>query len=171
MIPIIAGLIGTLAKSGLGILAGAIEAKGKQVVEDKLGVKISDNPTPEEIFKLKQLEAEHEQALLELSIKQRELEIEELKVVAEAQKAEDTNVTQRWQADMSSDSWLSKNVRPLCLIAILSLYFIFAILSAFQINANESYVRLLGEWGQITMLAYFGSRGAEKIMELKARQK
>ena len=76
---------------------------------------------------------------------------------------EQTNTTDRWKADMGSDSWLSKNIRPLTLIAILGAYFVFASASAFGISVNESYVKLLGEWGQLIMLAYFGGRTAEKI--------
>jgi hypothetical protein len=79
--------------------------------------------------------------------------------------AETKAVTERWQADMQSDSWLSKNIRPMTLIAIFVAYFLFASLSAANINVNESYVKLLGEWGQLIMLAYFGGRTAEKIME------
>jgi hypothetical protein len=68
---------------------------------------------------------------------------------------------------MSSDSWLSKNIRPLTLVAILVAYFIFASSSAFGLTVNESYVKLLGEWGQLIMLAYFGGRTAEKIFNKK----
>lgn len=82
-------------------------------------------------------------------------------------KAEQGNVTERWSSDMSSDSWLSKNIRPMSLIAILSGYFTFAMMSAFGYNANESYVTLLGNWGMLIFGAYFGSRSLEKIMEMK----
>jgi hypothetical protein len=77
------------------------------------------------------------------------------------------NVTARWTADMASDSWLSKNIRPLSLIAIFCAYVIFATMSAFGLDANESYVTLLGQWGIIIFGAYFTSRGAEKIMEIR----
>jgi len=70
--------------------------------------------------------------------------------------AETKAVSERWQADMASDSWLSKNIRPMTLIAIFVAYFLFASLSAASINVNEAYVKLLGEWGQLIMLAYFG---------------
>ena len=80
---------------------------------------------------------------------------------------EQTNTTDRWKADMGSDSWLSKNIRPMTLIAILAAYFTFASASAFGISVNESYVKLLGEWGQLIMLAYFGGRTAEKIFSKK----
>ena len=84
---------------------------------------------------------------------------------ADFAKAELEAVTKRWEADMKSDSYLSKNIRPLTLIAILSTYFLFAMMSAFNVNVNETYVKLLGEWGQLIMLAYFGGRTVEKVME------
>ena len=86
-------------------------------------------------------------------------------VEADFAKAELEAVTKRWEADMKSDSYLSKNIRPMTLIAILSAYFLFAMMSAFNVNVNETYVKLLGEWGQLIMLAYFGGRTVEKVME------
>ena len=50
---------------------------------------------------------------------------------------------------MNSDSWLSKNIRPMSLIAIFFGYFLFAMMSAFGLNANESYVQLLGQVGDV----------------------
>jgi len=79
-------------------------------------------------------------------------------------------ITKRWQADMASDSWLSKNIRPLALIAIFLAYFLFAMMSAFNYNANEAYVQLLGQWGIIIFGAYFTSRGAEKIFEMVSKK-
>ena len=58
MIPIVGALLGTLAESGLGLLSSAIQAKGKEVVEKTLGVKIPDNPTPEDVATLRQLQYE-----------------------------------------------------------------------------------------------------------------
>ena len=83
---------------------------------------------------------------------------------------EQTNVTERWSADMSSDSWLSKNIRPMSLIAIFTGYFTFAMMSAFGYNANESYVQLLGNWGMLVFGAYFGSRSLEKIAEIRGKK-
>lgn len=85
--------------------------------------------------------------------------------------AEAQEITKRWEADMSSDSWLSKNIRPLALIAIFMAYFLFTAMSAFGYNAQESYVNLLGSWGQIVFLAYFGGRTVEKVMEMKSKDK
>ena len=154
----------------MGLLSSAIQAKGKEVVENALGVKISDNPSPEEVSKLRQLQFDHEERLLELGIMKVQAELEELKVFALASQNEDNNVTDRWKADMGSDSWLSKNIRPMSLVAIFVGYFIFAMMSAFGLNANESYVQLLGQWGMLIMGAYFGGRTIEKLADMRSRK-
>ena len=169
MIPIIASLLGTLAENGLGLLSSAIQAKGKEVVENTLGVKIPDAPTPEDVSKLRQLQFEHEEKLLELGIEKAKLELEEMKVLATAAQNDADNITDRWQSDMASDSWLSKNIRPMSLIAIFLGYFLFAMMSAFGFNANESYVTLLGNWGMLIMGAYFGGRTVEKLAEMRKK--
>ena len=97
----------------------------------------------------------------------------ELAVMANETKLFETdqnNITDRWKADMASDSWLSKNIRPLSLVAIFSAYVVFALMSAFGLAVNEDYVELLGQWGIIIFGAYFTSRGAEKIMDMKAKK-
>ena len=153
-------IIQTLLSNGLGLVANAVMAKGQSFVEDKLGVKLAPNMSPEQVAELKIKEMEHEEELMRLKLEENKLNIEAFKAEAEA-------VTDRWTADMSSDSWLSKNIRPMTLMAILAGYFVFAFMSAYGLEANESYVTLLGNWGQIVMLAYFGGRTVEKVMEMK----
>jgi hypothetical protein len=167
MIPIVGALLGTLAENGLTLLSSAIQAKGKQIVEDKLGVKIPDNPTQADVESLRQLQYEHEEKLLELGIEKAKIEQEELKALLEAQANQENNVSDRWKSDMASDSWLSKNIRPMTLVYILTAYLLFAGLSAAGINVQESYVSLLGQWGMLVMTAYFGGRTVEKVMELR----
>ena len=169
MIPIVASLLGTLAQNGLGLLSSAIQAKGKEVVENTLGVKIPDNPTPEDVSKLRQLQFEHEDRLLELGIEKAKMELAELDLLAKAAQNDANNITDRWQADMSSDSWLSKNIRPMSLIAIFLGYFLFAMMSAYGLDANESYVTLLGNWGMLIMGAYFGGRTIEKLADMRKK--
>ena len=170
MIPIVASLLSSLAQNGLGLLSSAIQAKGKEVVENTLGVKIPDAPTPEDVSKLRQLQFEHEERLLELGIEKAKMELAELDLLAKAAQSDAESVTDRWQADMASDSWLSKNIRPMSLIAIFLGYFLFAMMSAFGLNANESYVSLLGQWGMLIMGAYFGGRTIEKLAEMKGKK-
>lgn len=83
---------------------------------------------------------------------------------------EQTNLTDRLKADMGSDSWLSKNIRPMTLIAIILGYFVFAMMSAFDLDTNERYVELLGQWGMLIMSFYFGGRTLEKIIDMKGKQ-
>ena len=87
----------------------------------------------------------------------------------ELYKTEQNNLTDRQQADMASDSWLSKNIRPMTLVAIFCGYFTFGIMDAHGIKANESYVQLLGQWGMLVMSFYFGGRTLEKIIEMKGK--
>jgi hypothetical protein len=132
-----------LATAVMGPMGGmAVKA-----IADKLGVPASITEVTSAL-----------QANPDLALKLKEIDTKAFEVETKA-------VTERWQADMASDSWLSKNIRPMTLIAIFVAYFLFAALSAAGINVNESYVKLLGEWGQLIMLAYFGGRTAEKIME------
>jgi len=84
-----------------------------------------------------------------------------------ADNVEAQELTKRQQYDMASDSWLSKNIRPMTLIAILVGYFIFAMMSAYDMDTNEKYVELLGQWGMLIMSFYFGGRTLEKIINMK----
>ena len=88
----------------------------------------------------------------------------------QADSTEMQELTKRLQADMASDSWLSKNIRPMTLVFILVVYTVFAAMSAFGHNANEAYVTLLGQWGMLIMSFYFGGRTLEKIMDMKAKK-
>jgi hypothetical protein len=96
-----------------------------------------------------------------------ELELEMARVAMEAQKNEENNITDRWKSDNQSDGWLNKNIRPATLVYLLSTYNIFALMSAFGHQVNESYVNLLGQWGMLVMTAYFGGKTIENIMKIK----
>ena len=98
---------------------------------------------------------------------EQEGKIAELNVDLEAYKTEQNNLTERLKADMASDSWLSKNIRPMTLVAILVGYFTFAMMSAFDLETNQAYVELLGQWGMLIMSFYFGGRTLEKIIDMK----
>jgi hypothetical protein len=85
----------------------------------------------------------------------------------ELYKLEQQNLTDRHKADMASDSWLSKNIRPMTLVFILVVYTVFGFMSAFEIEVNSPYVELLGQWGMLIMSFYFGGRTLEKIIDMK----
>ena len=119
------------------------------------GLKIIDKVIPDP--------AQKAQAQLELQKLAQEGKLAEL----QADMNEQNNISDRWKADLTSDSWLSKNIRPMSLIAIFTGYFLFAMMSAFGYEANEAYVTLLGNWGMLVFGAYFGSRSLEKVAQMK----
>ena len=83
---------------------------------------------------------------------------------------EQNNISERWKADLGSDSWLSKNVRPMTLVALLVAYFIFATASAFDVIVKPEYVNLLGQMIMLIVSAYFGGRTLEKIVEMRNKK-
>jgi len=120
-----------------------------------VGMKVLDKFIPDPEAKAK--------AQKELLQMQQEGKLAELN----ADNIEAQELTKRQQADMASDSWLSKNIRPMTLVFILLVYSTFATMSAWDIEVNNNYVELLGQWGMLIMSFYFGGRSLEKIMEMK----
>jgi hypothetical protein len=167
MIP---ALLAPLLSQGLSLIGNAVMAKGKDWVEEKTGVKLDGPLSDADTLKLRQYEMDHQEELLRLRIEEKKLGIDELQAFAAAIQNENNNISDRWKADMSSDSWLSKNIRPMALIAIFVAFFLFTMMSAFGYNAQESYVNLLGQWGQIIFLAYFGGRTVEKLADMRSKK-
>jgi hypothetical protein len=110
--------------------------------------------------------AQAEQAKLKLLEMQQNGELARIA----ADTAEQQELTKRQEADMASDSTLSKNIRPATLVFILFVYSAFAMMSAWDIEVNNNYVELLGQWGMLIMSFYFGGRTLEKIMDMKAKK-
>ena len=104
-------------------------------------------------------------AQLELAKMAQDGELAKLANETELYKTEQNNLTQRMQADMGSDSWLSKNIRPMTLVFLLVAYSGFAIASIFDLETRGAYVELLGQWGMLVMSFYFGGRTMEKIAD------
>ena len=126
-----------------------------------IGSKLVDKLIPDPEAKAK--------AQAELVKMQQDGELAKMANDTDLYKTEQNNLTERLKADMSSDSWLSKNIRPMTLVAILVGYFTFAMMSAFGKDANQAYVELLGQWGMLIMSFYFGGRTLEKIIDMKKK--
>ena len=75
MIP---ALLAPLLQQGLGLIGNAVLAKGKDWVEDKVGVKLDQPLSAEDVTKLKQFEMDHQEELLRLRIEEKKLGVEEL---------------------------------------------------------------------------------------------
>jgi hypothetical protein len=90
-------------------------------------------------------------------------------IIYEQQNKEIESITSRWQADAASDSWLSKNVRPLVLVWCIVIFSLSGILDSvesvpFQINSlwNDTFEKVM----MAVVLAYFGGRTTEKATSI-----
>lgn len=80
-------------------------------------------------------------------------------------------VSKRWESDMKSDSWLSKNTRPLSLIFLTISMVLLILLDSFEwsFGVSEGWVDLLQTLLVTVYVAYFGSRGAEKFQSIRKK--
>ena len=80
-------------------------------------------------------------------------------------------VSKRWDSDMKSDSWLSKNTRPMSLIFLTISMVVLILLDSFEIDFHvaEGWVQLLQTLLVTVYVAYFGSRGAEKFQSIRKK--
>lgn len=79
----------------------------------------------------------------------------------------ETQLTERHKNDMASDSWLSKNIRPLCLMFVALLFLACTVLSWFGIETNANTWQILVIAFPMALGFYFSSRGVEKFIKLK----
>jgi len=129
------------------LVAGPLAGKAVSMMASKFGV----SDSVEAVAKAISGDPQAAQKLQELEL--------------EFYKVEQNNLTDRHKADMSSDSWLSKNIRPATLIFLLFAYSGFAVASIFGHETRGAYVELLGQWGMLVMSFYFGGRTMEKIAD------
>jgi len=145
----------------LDMVAGAAAGPLGPLLE--VGGKILDKVIPDPEAKAK--------AQLELAQLAQNGELAKMANDTKLFEAEQNNLTERLKADMASDSWLSKNIRPATLAYILTAYLALAVLDGLGFRVAESYVTLLGQWGMLVMSFYFGGRTLEKIMDMKKGSK
>jgi hypothetical protein len=90
-------------------------------------------------------------------------------ILEEANKAAQEQVTKRWEVDMKSDSWLSKNIRPLVLIYMTAMFTIISCMDGNigQFKITEAYIPIYQSLLITVYGAYFLSRGVEKIKNTK----
>lgn len=157
-----APLLAALAKFGLPILANAIAAKGKDVIEEKLGVDIGKLIGSEEgRIQLKQLEMQHEEFLVNAALREKEMNLA-------ADAAGQAQVTERWRHDMASDSKLSKNIRPAAFAYMLFCATLMPVLEAAfpDFKIRDAWVHLIENLLMLIAGAYFVGRSGEKITSI-----
>lgn len=159
-------LLSALAASGLNLLASAVEAKGKEVVEKLIGMQLPADGkiSPELAVQLKLKEMTHEEELLKLAVEERRIE-------ADSEKHLSTQITERWKFDMSSDSFLSKNIRPLSLAWVLFNVTLVVTLDGFGVELSMGTFTLIETLASIIIGAYFLGRTAEKGVSIVTRAK
>lgn len=95
------------------------------------------------------------------------------KMLLDSEASIQENVTKRWEADMNSDSWLSKNVRPMVLIflVVCTMLLVFIDAGLIDFKVEDKWISLL----EITLLtvigAYFGGRSIEKVKNTNVKVK
>lgn len=98
----------------------------------------------------------------EFALKELELDIKEME-----------QITERWKADMTSDSWLSKNARPLVLMSVVAFMFVFITLDSFykiSFDVSSEWIDLYKYVLMAAITAYFGVRGVEKSIKMFKRK-
>ena len=164
ILPILAPLLATLATNGLGLLGDAITKKGTQYVEDKLGIDLSQEPTPDTVAAWKLAAQEHERELVRMahgdlaSAREREVKI----------------------ATSDAAPMINKIVTPALALGVVTLSFVlFAVLIFVEVRveAKDILIYILGVLSAaVTQILsyYFGSsqgskdKGAE-LSELKGK--
>lgn len=111
------------------------------------------------------------EAKLKLAEMQQNGELAAMTKDTEMYKSEQEGVSTRWTADMSSDSWMAKNIRPLSLLVCFTAEVGFAIASGLGFTIGDAYATLMGQLLLLMVGAYFGGRSLEKIMDKWANRK
>lgn len=168
MIPVIAAalapIVSQLASNGLNLIASAVMAKGQQVVEDKLGVKLESSlQTEEGRIKLMQLQAEKEAELHQFILQQREQELKDAKMAYEdTASARDMNA--RIQESASADLWAKRAPYILDFIIVGSAVLLTFLVMNHQIpesNMNMTTIMMGSLWTLAITVVNF-HRGSSK---------
>jgi len=100
--------------------------------------------------------------LNELVIQMEQIKLELAKVELEEFRVGEENVTSRWVADMSSDSWLSKNIRPIGMAWVLTMVTIIMIVSWYQVDTPDQVINMFGGIAASITGGYYVLRSIEK---------
>lgn len=159
MIPIVTALLG----KGLNLVANAVMAKGKDWVENKLGVELKPDMTSEDYAKLKIAEMQHEEELLKLKLEDNKLDLQELDM-----RLKDTDSARKRETDIATSEkapLLNKIVTPILALGVTALTFgLFGVLmfddSPVEPSRKDILVYVLGALTAISTQVisyYFGS--------------
>lgn len=161
-------IVQPLLANGLGIVANAVLAKGKKVVEDKLGVELKPEMSPEDMAKVQIAAMEHEEELMRLRIEQDKLDLAELELrLKDVDSARDRETAIATSKDAPL---LNKIVTPVLALGVIALTFTLFGVVMFDISPVEASRKdiLIYVLGVLSAIAtqivsyYFGSSQGSK---------
>ena len=161
-------ILGPLLQNGLGLVANAVVAKGKQYVEQKLGVELKPDMSPEDMAKVQIAAMEHEEELMRLRIEENKLDLAELELrLKDVDSARDRETAIATSKDAPL---LNKVITPILALAIISLtFFLFAIVmfdeTPVDASRKDILIYVLGVLSAIAtqiVSYYFGSSQGSK---------
>lgn len=161
-------IIQPLLANGLNLVANAVMAKGKKVVEEKLGVELKPDMSAEDIIRLKTAEMEHEEELLKLKLEENKLDLQELELFLK-----DTNSAREREVQVVTSSQaplLNKIVTPvLALLLLLITFTLFGVVmfdnTPVEPSRKDILIYILGVMSAVSTQVvsyYFGSSQGSK---------
>ena len=161
-------IIQPLLSNGLNLVANAVMAKGKKVVEEKLGVELKPDMSPEDLAKIQIAQMEHEEELLRLRIEEDKLDLAELEL-----RLKDTDSAREREVQISTSDkapLLNKIVTPVLALSILLLTFVLFGVVMFddtpvEASRKDILIYILGVLSAIAsqiVSYYFGSSQSSK---------
>ena len=161
-------IIQPLLSNGLNLVANAVMAKGKKVVEEKLGVELKPDMSPEDLAKIQIAQMEHEEELLKLRLEEDKLDLAELQA-----RLKDTNDAREREVQIANSDkapLINKIVTPVLALSILLLTFVlFGVVmfddSPVEASRKDILIYVLGVLSAIAsqiVSYYFGSSQSSK---------
>ena len=161
-------ILGPLLQNGLGLVANAVVAKGKQYVEQKLGVELKPDMSSEDLAKIQIAQMEHEEELMRLRLEEDKLDLAELEMrLKDVDSARDREVSIATSKDAPL---LNKIVTPVLALGVVGLTFILFAIVMFDdtpVDASRKDI-LIYVLGVLSAIAtqivsyYFGSSQGSK---------
>lgn len=129
-------------------------------IADIIGRFVPDPTKKAEALKeLEEARMKHEEEMAKIAVQAEE-------IASKERINEDIQISERWKADMASDSWWSKNIRPIAMAFVIGVFFLILILDSsigegFEVDTE--YKDIIKYLLETIVIAYYGSRGVEKV--------
>ena len=161
-------IITPLLGSGLNLVANAVLAKGKKVVEEKLGVELKPDMSPEDLAKIQIAQMEHEEELLKLRLEEDKLDLTELEMLLKD--TNDARVRETQIVTSDKAPLLNKLITPILALGLLGITFTLFGIVLFQASPidpsrKDILIYILGVLSAVATQVvsyYFGSSQSSK---------